>query len=121
MIGSHPHFYGADPSLVANFESGINPEKANHTTFMHVEMVCMMPMYCPNQNSPTNYKDLSTQITGTLFSAARRLQFNLEIVPIEEISYMANLREMYYPLFWVEESIALNETYVNQVENTVTL
>lgn len=56
-----------------------------------------------------------------MLSDAKRLQFNLEIVPIEEISYMSDLREMYYPLFWVEESTALNETFVNQVKNTVTL
>lgn len=54
-------------------------------------------------------------------SAAKRLQFNLEVVPIEEIPYMANIREMYYPLFWVEESAALEKTYVNQVKHTVIL
>lgn len=61
------------------------------------------------------------QVTGTPMNAAKRLQFNLEIVPIEEIPYMANVREMYYPLFWVEEGAALNKTYVNQVKNTVIL
>lgn len=39
LIGSQPHFYGADPSLVANFESGINPKKEDHAIFMHFEMV----------------------------------------------------------------------------------
>lgn len=61
------------------------------------------------------------QNTGTLLSGARRLQFNLDIVPIEEIEYMAELQEMYYPMFWVEESLALNETYVNPIEHTVKL
>lgn len=43
------------------------------------------------------------QITGTCLFAAKRLQFNLELVPLEEVPYMSELREMYYPLFWVEE------------------
>lgn len=64
---------------------------------------------------------LYKQITGTLFSAARRLQFNLEMLPIKQIPYMAKLREMYYPMFWIEESIDLDEKYVNQVENSVNL
>lgn len=39
MMGSQPHFYGADPSLVDNFASGINPNKEDHAIFMHFEMV----------------------------------------------------------------------------------
>lgn len=53
--------------------------------------------------------------------AAKRLQFNLEVVPIEEIPYMSELREMYYPLFWVEEGAALNKTYVRPIKYTVRL
>lgn len=34
---------------------------------------------------------------------------------------MSEIREMYYPLFWVEESAALEKKYVNQVKNTVLL
>lgn len=41
MIGSQPHFYGADPSLVANFASGINPVKEDHAIYLHFEMVKM--------------------------------------------------------------------------------
>lgn len=29
---------------------------------------------------------------------------------------MANLQEMYYPLFWVEEGAALTKEYVNQLK-----
>lgn len=54
-------------------------------------------------------------------SAAKRLQFNLEIVKIEEIPIMQEIQEMYYPLFWVEEGANLNKTYVNMVKNTLVL
>lgn len=57
------------------------------------------------------------QITGTPVYAAKRLQFNLEVVPIEEVPYMANLREMYYPLFWVEEGAALTKDFVKQLKS----
>lgn len=53
--------------------------------------------------------------------AAKRLQFNLEMVPVEEIAYMANLREMYYPMFWVEEQVALSKKMVNLVKYSAVL
>lgn len=53
------------------------------------------------------------QITGSPVNAAKRLQFNLEVVPVKEVDCMKNLPEMVLPLFWVEESAALNKTYVN--------
>lgn len=56
------------------------------------------------------------QTTGSVLSGAKRLQFNLDVAPIQSISYAANLREMYYPMFWLEESVALNETYVSQIK-----
>ncbi|XP_031624944.1 sensory neuron membrane protein 1-like [Contarinia nasturtii] len=59
--------------------------------------------------------------TGTPMNAAKRLQFNLEMVPIEDVPYLADIQEMYYPLFWIEEGAALGKEYVNQVKNTVLL
>lgn len=56
------------------------------------------------------------QTTGSVLSGAKRLQFNLDIGPVPNISYTANLREMYYPMLWVEEKVALNETYVSQIK-----
>lgn len=53
--------------------------------------------------------------------AAKRLQFNLDIVPIEKVPYMSKLREMYYPMFWIEESVAMDQSYVDQVKNSVIL
>lgn len=39
MLGSQPHFYGADPKLVENFASGINPNKEEHAIFIKFERV----------------------------------------------------------------------------------
>lgn len=39
LIGTLPHFYLADPTLLANFASGLNPDKEKHGIFMHFELV----------------------------------------------------------------------------------
>lgn len=49
------------------------------------------------------------QLTGTPLSAAKRMQFNLEVKPIPEIEMMKNLPEVILPFFWVEESIVLDK------------
>lgn len=50
MMGSQPHFYGADPSLVEKFASGISPDKDKHAIYMHFEMVIEI---FKNQNKKT--------------------------------------------------------------------
>lgn len=60
-------------------------------------------------------------MSGTPMSAAKRLQFNLEVVPIDEVPIMQEMREMLYPMFWVEEGASLNKTYVNMIKNTLIL
>nr|AOT85638.1 sensory neuron membrane protein 1E [Mayetiola destructor] len=97
MFGSLPHFFNADPSLLDNIE-GLSPNKEEHAIFMHFET-----------------------LSGTPMSAAKRLQFNLEVVPIEEVPIMQEMREMLYPMFWVEEGANLNKTYVNMIKNTLIL
>lgn len=41
MIASHPHFYLGDPQLLANIESGMNPNKVDHGIFLLFEIVNM--------------------------------------------------------------------------------
>lgn len=60
-------------------------------------------------------------MTGTPMSAAKRLQFNLEVVPVPEVPFMANVQPMFYPLFWVEEGASLNKTFVNMIKNKLFL
>lgn len=36
--------------------------------------------------------------------------------PIEAISIMANMPEVVYPMFWVEEGVAMNKTYTNMLK-----
>lgn len=48
-------------------------------------------------------------------SAAKRLQFNLDVVPIPEVKSMSSMPHVVLPLFWVEESANLNKTYVDMI------
>lgn len=61
------------------------------------------------------------QMTGTPLSAAKRLQFNLEIVPVDGVPIMKDLQPMLYPLFWVEESVHLNRTWTAMLKNQLFL
>lgn len=49
-------------------------------------------------------------------SGAKRLQFNIDLMPIPEIDVMKNLPEMAFPLMWVEEGADLNKTFVNMLK-----
>lgn len=54
-------------------------------------------------------KHFVIQITGSQINAAKRLQFNLDVVPIKEVESMKNLPEVVLPLFWVEERAPFHE------------
>jgi scavenger receptor class B protein 1 len=53
------------------------------------------------------------QISGTPLSGAKRLQFNIELLPIHEYDALQNVTKVMVPLFWVEEGVQLNKTYTN--------
>lgn len=42
-------------------------------------------------------------MTGTPLSAAKRLQFSLEVKKLPQIKIMENMPDVIWPLFWVEE------------------
>nr|QGW45470.1 sensory neuron membrane protein 1d [Bradysia odoriphaga] len=90
IVVSMPHFLNADPSLLYKIQSGLAPNASEHAVYIDFET-----------------------ITGSPVNAAKRLQFNLDIVPVPEVECMKKLPEVVMPLFWVEESASLNKTYVN--------
>ncbi|KAJ6632868.1 Sensory neuron membrane protein 1 [Pseudolycoriella hygida] len=93
LIASLPHFFKGDPSLFEKIESGLEPDEEKHGIRVDFEI-----------------------ISGTPMSAAKRLQFNIDLIPLEQIDVMKNLPEMVFPLMWVEEGVDLNKTYVNMLK-----
>jgi hypothetical protein len=53
------------------------------------------------------------QISGTPLQGQKRLQFSMEVEPIEEMEMMSKLPSMLLPFVWVEEGVQLNKTYTN--------
>lgn len=109
LVISMPHYYGADPEILTHFDSGINPNKADHAVFIHFESV-MFSMRNVEINSILFW---FFQITGTPLSGAKRLQMSLDVEALPEIDCMQRLPTTLMPLFWVEESVHLNKTYTN--------
>lgn len=93
LVASMPHFLNADPKFLESIASGLAPDRSKHIIYIDMET-----------------------ISGTPLSAAKRMQFNMELKPLEEMSYMQNVPEMLFPMMWVEEGANLNKTYVNMLK-----
>lgn len=47
----------------------------------------------------------SFQFTGVPLSGAKRIQFNFELEPIDQVEQMKDLPKVTFPWFWVEEGV----------------
>lgn len=82
---SLPHFLNAEAS-VTNKLVGLKPEAHKHVTYINVE--------------PS---------TGVVMSASRRIQMNFHLRPMPGILHVANITDMFFPIFWLSESAELDE------------
>lgn len=56
------------------------------------------------------------QFTGSPVSAAKRLQFSMELGPIRDHELFGQLPDVILPMFWAEEGASLNKTWTNQLK-----
>ncbi|KAL5276348.1 Snmp1 family protein [Megaselia abdita] len=97
MIASSPHFYNGDRRLFENI-IGLSPNETRHKTFMDFEM-----------------------ITGSPLNMAKRIQFNLDVEPIDTLDVMKNLSRMVMPMFWVEEQLAVPTAITDKIKGSLYL
>lgn len=62
------------------------------------------------------FDDDFLQLTGSPLSAAKRMQFNMEMKPIPQIEIMKTMPDIIYPLFWVEEGVDLDKDMTKQLK-----
>ncbi|KAM3961979.1 sensory neuron membrane protein 1-like [Aphomia sociella] len=93
MFASMPHFLDSDPELLKNV-TGLNPKTEDHAIGIDFE-----------------------PLTGTPMVAQQRIQFNILLFKHEKLELCKNLPNTIAPLFWVEEGLALNKTFVNMLKH----
>ncbi|XP_043284448.1 sensory neuron membrane protein 1 isoform X2 [Venturia canescens] len=91
IVASLPHLYDVDEMYLQQVD-GLRPTKEEHQISIDFE-----------------------PITGTPMSAAKRLQFNMFIFPIDKVKTMKNFPTALLPLFWVEEGITLGDEFLDQL------
>ncbi|XP_063708634.1 sensory neuron membrane protein 1-like [Culicoides brevitarsis] len=92
LVGSKPHFYDADPVLRCHVR-GLNPQKELHESVVDFYM-----------------------LTGTPLNGARRLQINLDMVPVPTYPILKDLPTALLPMIWLEEKITMNKTFVDDMK-----
>ncbi|XP_064073186.1 sensory neuron membrane protein 1-like [Vanessa tameamea] len=93
MYASLPHFYDCDPEILNNIK-GLNPDVNEHEIAIDFE-----------------------PITGTPMVAKQRVQFNIQLLRTDKIELFKELPDVIAPLFWIEEGLALNKTFVNMLKH----
>lgn len=89
---SFPHFYLADPKYI-NAVRGLTPNKAEHETFIDLE-----------------------PYTGLVLQAAKRLQGNIYVEPVENVSETKNLKPVFVPVFWINESVSIDDPNADKLK-----
>lgn len=62
-----------------------------------------------------------SQLTGTPLYGARRLQINLDMEPVPTYPLLKDLPKALLPMLWLEERIAMNKTYVDELKIMILL
>lgn len=92
---SFPHFYFSDPSYFDSV-NGLNPIEEKHGSHVDVEPV-----------------------TGFSIDISIRVQINLEIEKISQISELSKVKQSIYPVFWIEIAAEIDENLANFLKRKV--
>ncbi|XP_070552516.1 platelet glycoprotein 4-like [Ptychodera flava] len=90
---SFPHFLYADPSVIL---PGMRPTKDEHETFITIH-----------------------QLTGVTMQAAKRMQINMHVKADKYFRQLSAVREVYFPMIWLNESFIIADKDANTFKSTV--
>ncbi|XP_037042329.1 protein peste-like isoform X2 [Bradysia coprophila] len=94
---SFPHFYAADPYYLDQVE-GMNPSKAKHEFYMTLE-----PM------------------TGIPLDVAARMQINMLIRPVPNVSLYQHAPYMFFPVLWFEQKVTIPGDMASEIKTVVAM
>ena len=95
IVVSSPHFYlGAQKYI--NGVNGMHPNKEEHQTYMDVE-----------------------QMSGSVFSGAKRLQININLQNFNIFSSLKNIHPVIMPILWLNESVLLDQSSADMFKSKV--
>lgn len=92
FYASSPHYLDADPQILANVK-GLNPDINEHGIEIDFE-----------------------PISGTPLVAKQRVQINIQLYRVDKIGVAKTLPHTIAPLFWIEEGLALNKTFIKMMK-----
>uniref|UniRef100_A0AAR5QBN4 Sensory neuron membrane protein 2 n=1 Tax=Dendroctonus ponderosae TaxID=77166 RepID=A0AAR5QBN4_DENPD len=95
VLVSFPHLLYAD-SRYLDKVAGLNPDPSKHAMFVTLE--------------PTS---------GTPLKVAKRVQFNLLLRSVRNITSLEAVGKSIVPMFWIEESTTLPEKYQDVIKNKI--
>lgn len=96
---SRPHFLGADPFYLDQFQYGIHPDPERHESSFLIEPKSSIPL-----------------------KVSMKLQINILLEKNEGINYIfKDLPRVFYPVFWFESEASLEESQSDQIAMLVNL
>ncbi|XP_053260372.1 lysosome membrane protein 2 isoform X1 [Podarcis raffonei] len=92
---SPPHFYLSDDKYVQDID-GMHPNQEEHETYVDIN-----------------------PLTGVLVRAARRLQINTYVEKLPDFIQTGNIKTMFLPVFYVNESVVLDKASVAKLKTVL--
>ncbi|BFZ12671.1 hypothetical protein BsWGS_15710 [Bradybaena similaris] len=93
LIFSFPHFFNSDPEVIDSVY-GMHPNKEEHDTLIDIE-----------------------PWTGLVLQVAKRLQVNMFVEKVDGFIQTANIKPVYFPIFWLNESSVTDDKHANMLKN----
>nr|AZB52756.1 sensory neuron membrane protein 1 [Heortia vitessoides] len=97
LYASLPHFLDCDPKYLKDIV-GLNPDVNEHGIELDFE-----------------------PISGTPLTAKQRVQFNIILLKTDKMELFKNLPGTMAPLFWIEESLVLPNSFIKMLKNMLFL